>query len=90
MASPVWRSSATISSTACNAQARISTSSGLPWTIGSLGLDPRDEPGFEREHAVEPEHVGDEVVGEHRQPVEVGEVRRRRLGAGPRRRSGRV
>ena len=39
-----------------------------------LGLDPRDEPGFEREHAVEPEHVGDEVVGEHRQPVEVGEA----------------
>jgi len=35
-------------------------------------IDPRDERVVEREHAVEPQHVRDEVVGEGRQLVDVG------------------
>ena len=37
-------------------------------------LDPADQLRVEPEDAVEPQHMGDEVVGEHRQPLEVAEV----------------
>ena len=45
-----------------------------------LALDPPDELGVETQDAVEPQDVGDEVVGEHRQPVEI--VKPRDTGAG--------
>ena len=38
-------------------------------------VDAGDERGGEVQHAVEAQHVGDQVVGEHRQPVEVGGAR---------------
>ena len=65
---------ATSSSTACTAHARISTSSGEPCSMSWPVLDPRDEIGIEPEHPVEPQHVRDEVVGEHRQPIQIVEV----------------
>ena len=66
----VSRWAATSSSTACSAQARISTSSGESCSISSPA-SMRRRAGVELEHAVEPQHVRDEVVGEQRQPVEV-------------------
>ena len=65
---------ATSSSTACSAQARISTSSGESCSIRvSRSIRP-DEVVVEREHAVDAQHVRDEVVGEQRQAVEAGRV----------------
>ena len=40
-----------------------------------LAFDPADQPRFELEDPVEPEHVRHEVVREHGQPREVGELR---------------
>ena len=45
-----------------------------------LALDPLEQRGVVIEEAVEAQHVRDEVVGEHRQPIEV--VERRHAGAG--------
>src|SRR3954466_2597298 len=50
-----------------------------------LRRDPRDQLGVELEHAVEPQDVRDEVVGEQRQPVQVvrrRESRQRQVGGG--------
>ena len=67
----------TINSTACTAHARISTSSGEPCSSSSASVDATD---CEREHAIDLQHVWDEVVGEHRRPapdVHAGRVRAR-------------
>ena len=55
-----------------------------------LPLDPGHEPRGELQDAVEAQDVGDEVVGEHRQPAQITPSARRRPGPGPRRRSGRA
>ena len=50
-----------------------------------LGVDAGDERVVELEHAVEPEHVRDEVVGEQGQAVEVvagREAGQREVGGG--------
>ena len=82
--------SAAISATACTAQARISTSSGEPCSISSPRSIRSSRRGVVAEQPVEAQDVGDEVVGEHRQAVEVAEARPRRRGPGRRRRSARA
>ena len=60
---------ATSSSTAWSAQARISTSSGEPCSSRKPASMRPDQTLVELEHAVEPQDVGDKVVGEQRQAV---------------------
>ena len=57
------------------AQARISTSSGEPCSSSSPRVDPGDERRVELEHAVDAQHVRDEVVGEQRERGEVARGR---------------
>ena len=38
------------------------------------GFDPLLQVWIESQHAVEPKHLGDEVVGEGREPVEAGQI----------------
>ena len=89
-----WRSlpraRRTSSSTACSATARISTSSGESCSISVPASMRRDEVRVERQDAVEAQHVGDEVVGEQRQAVQVPAVREPLRARGRRRRSGRA
>ena len=78
-----------ISSHACTAQARISRSCSPGGSSSSASMCAASA-GVVAQHAVHPQHVGDEVVGEDREPVEVVRTRPRPRAPGRSARSGRA